>query len=205
MRDAPAMLITRSPNTSRTLAWAVLVLLVLAAFVLVAGGLSHGQNDLLAILLGGLAVVGMGASRWALHRRLAWLQDAMRRAGEGELGLRLDVPDAPAWAAIVESFNATMGNLERNRAQLLLREAELEQRNAALLSLREALDSHAIVSVTATNGDILFVNDKFCRVSGYAATELLGQNHRLLKSGAHDRAFYADLWHNIRAGGPGTA
>ncbi|MGE3775324.1 MAG: PAS domain-containing protein, partial [Gammaproteobacteria bacterium] len=125
---------------------------------------------------------------------------ALPISGEGELGVRLAAKGEPAWDAIAEAFNSTMANIERERERLVRRETERQQGDAALLSLREALDSHAIVSVAAANGDIVFVNDEFCRSSGYAADELLGRNHSILKSGAHDAAFYREMRSTIRAG-----
>ncbi|NDV13505.1 PAS domain-containing hybrid sensor histidine kinase/response regulator [Crenobacter caeni] len=70
----------------------------------------------------------------------------------------------------------------------------------SLLALRRALDAHAIVSVTDLAGNILEVNDKFCETSGYPREALIGRNHRLLKSGMHDAAFYASMWSTISAG-----
>jgi len=55
-----------------------------------------------------------------------------------------------------------------------------------LINLRFAVDQHAIVSVTDTNGAILVVNDRFCTISGYGREELIGQNHRILKSGLQE-------------------
>lgn len=65
---------------------------------------------------------------------------------------------------------------------------------------RITLDHHAIVSIADINGDITYVNDKFCDVSGYSREELIGQNHRVLKSGMHDEKYYDELWHTITHG-----
>ncbi|MFH1815152.1 MAG: ATP-binding protein [Pseudomonadota bacterium] len=67
--------------------------------------------------------------------------------------------------------------------------------------LLAVLDMHAIVSAAASDGTILYVNDKFCEVSGYSREELLGQNHRILKSGFHPQDFYDELWSVLVKGG----
>jgi PAS domain S-box-containing protein len=65
---------------------------------------------------------------------------------------------------------------------------------------QHALDAHAIVSITDAAGNILYANDKFCEVSGYSRHELVGQNHRIVKSGMHPAGLYADLWQTIARG-----
>jgi PAS domain-containing protein len=52
--------------------------------------------------------------------------------------------------------------------------------------LRRGMDEHAIVAVTDAQGVIVFANDRFCKISGYAREELIGKTHRLLKSGVHE-------------------
>jgi len=65
----------------------------------------------------------------------------------------------------------------------------------------EAINHHAIVSATDKTGKIIYVNDKFCTVSGYSRDELLGRSHALLKSGMHGSQLYRDMWKTISAGG----
>lgn len=65
---------------------------------------------------------------------------------------------------------------------------------------QQALDVHAIVSTTNAAGTLTYVNDVFCEISGYSRNELLGQNHRIVKSGEHSADFYADIWRTIVQG-----
>lgn len=146
-----------------------------------------------------------GLGLWAFFdrvfsRRLGALKAAFDRASAGELGVRVALSGDDEMTEIARAFNRTMGGLELDRARLMLREQDLRQRNASLQALRMAVDHHAIVSVADLKGDILFVNDRFCDVSGYAREELIGQNHRLLKSFTHSDAFYAEIWQTIAAG-----
>ncbi len=65
---------------------------------------------------------------------------------------------------------------------------------------KQALNKYAIVSITDTKGKIIYVNDKFCEISKYTSDELIGENHRIIKSDFHDEAFYRDLWKTIANG-----
>lgn len=66
--------------------------------------------------------------------------------------------------------------------------------------LRRSLDEAAIVAITDKNGIITYANQKFCDISKYSEKELIGQNHRILKSGHHPPQFYQDLWNTISSG-----
>jgi len=63
-----------------------------------------------------------------------------------------------------------------------------------------AMDQHANVSITDVTGKIIYVNDCFCESMGYSRDELLGQNHRILKSTCHSDSFYKEMWQTIAAG-----
>ncbi len=63
-----------------------------------------------------------------------------------------------------------------------------------------ALNQHAIVSIADRAGNISYINDLFCEISGYSREELLGRNHRLLKSGQHPDSYYKEMWATIVSG-----
>ncbi len=86
---------------------------------------------------------------------------------------------------------------ERRMAQAQL-EAVLRDNNALL----STLDLLGIVSMADRAGNIIQVNDAFCDISGYAREELMGQNHRILKSSVQDEAFWAAMWETVASGRP---
>ena len=84
------------------------------------------------------------------------------------------------------------------RAETIYRLRRQDRRQ--LDSLRSSLDAHALISVSAPDGTIIDTNAKFCAVSGYRREELIGRNHRIIKSGHHTTAFFEEMWGTVAAG-----
>jgi PAS domain S-box-containing protein len=66
--------------------------------------------------------------------------------------------------------------------------------------LLQTIDEQLLCSTTNKGGKILTINDNLCKVMGYNQEDLIGSSHKILSSGQHDRAFWADMWSTIMAG-----
>lgn len=66
--------------------------------------------------------------------------------------------------------------------------------------LSEVVNAESIVSATDINGIIIYVNENFCRISGFDEGELIGKHHRIINSGFHSKDFFTNMWNEIKAG-----
>lgn len=64
---------------------------------------------------------------------------------------------------------------------------------------KEAIEKSNIISKTDVNGIITFVNDEFCKISGYSKEELLGKNHNIVRHPDVPASQFKALWETIKA------
>ncbi|KIL36101.1 histidine kinase [Cohnella kolymensis] len=100
---------------------------------------------------------------------------------------------------IAENVDSLLERLDGQIADPAFRDV-LKRSLKQLADVKFALDEASIVAVTDRKGTIQYVNDKFCKISGYSREELIGQDHRLVNSGCHGKAFMRDLWSSISSG-----
>ncbi|MFZ3207464.1 MAG: PAS domain S-box protein [Geobacteraceae bacterium] len=80
-----------------------------------------------------------------------------------------------------------------------LRALMIDEEELAILS-RAIEQIPVTVVITDIEGSIEYVNPKFTELTGYTATEAIGQNPRILKSGKMDQEEYRRLWKTITVG-----
>lgn len=92
--------------------------------------------------------------------------------------------------AVRSACDAWAGRVARRKA-----EEELHLRRSALEAAADG------IVITRVDGEIVWVNSAFTRMTGWTLEEARGQNPRLLRSGIQREAFYRQMWETIVAGG----
>ncbi len=78
---------------------------------------------------------------------------------------------------------------------------EIHKRNIELARLTQVIEQTVeSVIITDTEGEIVYVNPTFERITGYSRSEAIGRKPNILKSGEHDISFFQEMWTTIRAG-----
>lgn len=78
---------------------------------------------------------------------------------------------------------------------------QVARKTAELSRLLKSFDTHVIASKTDLDGNITYVSDAFCEISGTTREEVLGKNHRISRHPENDPKVYEQLWETITHGG----
>jgi len=62
------------------------------------------------------------------------------------------------------------------------------------------LNDSNMLSISNKSGVINFVNDSFCKLTGFDRSEVVGKTHRIFNSGYHSKEFFEELWKTIQSG-----
>jgi len=58
-------------------------------------------------------------------------------------------------------------------------------------------DEGIIISSTDTEGIITYANRKFCEITGYNKSELIGENHNIVRHPDMPKAIFKEVWETI--------
>ncbi len=68
-----------------------------------------------------------------------------------------------------------------------------------LKEYKKVVDASAIVSKTDTKGIITYINDEFCKISGFTREELIGRSHNIVRHPNMPSFAFKDLWSTIKS------
>ncbi len=90
--------------------------------------------------------------------------------------------------------------LREDISEIKAAEVALQKSLKEVADIKFALDQAAIVAITNNKGIIEYVNEKFCEISKYDRTEIIGKTHNLINSGYHPPTFFRNMWQTIATG-----
>ncbi len=94
----------------------------------------------------------------------------------------------------------TLEDLNKNLELLVIKKTDELQKSVAFLkSHKRALDESNIVSKSDLNGLITYANEKFCEITGYTKTEVIGKPHSLVRHTDTNSEVFRELWRDLRA------
>ncbi|BFU76954.1 EAL domain-containing protein [Arcobacter sp. 15-2] len=88
---------------------------------------------------------------------------------------------------------------ETLKEELIQKDKELLANLTLVNEYKKAVDESAIVTKTTPGGIITFVNDEFCRISGYSREEVLGKSHNIVRHPQNPNSLFIDLWETIQS------
>lgn len=111
----------------------------------------------------------------------------------------------------LEKFLKTLDHLRKDETDICskeyldqifqnLKDSDKTHASTLELVLNELVLSELIYSETDLLGIITDVNQNFCDLCGFSREELIGENHRIIKSVRYPDAFYKKMWEEISSG-----
>lgn len=96
-----------------------------------------------------------------------------------------------------KSLMSNIYNLENKYLLSIKYKDDIENLNL-LKQYQNITDKTSLISKTDTKGTITYVNENFCKLSGYTEDELIGKNHNIVRSLDNPIELYEDMWHKIK-------
>ncbi len=101
----------------------------------------------------------------------------------------------------LEQLNKSLeSKVEERTKDLEATLSEVKQLNEKLETINLALNLATIISYADLDGNIIDVNDEFCRITKYSKEEVIGKNYRILNSGYHPQKLWENLWTTVQDG-----
>ncbi len=98
-----------------------------------------------------------------------------------------------SWTSVPDTKTGLLYATARDITEQRKREVEHDQ-------IFAVVNEAALIARKDTKGNIIEVNDQFCKISGYSRQELIGKNHSILNHCAQGTGLSLEIWDTISSG-----
>jgi PAS domain S-box-containing protein len=93
-----------------------------------------------------------------------------------------------------------LSELNLNLENLVAQRTLALRKNIALVSsYKDVMDESSIISKSDLHGNITYVNNRFCEITGYSRDEVLGKPHNMVRHPDNDKEIFKELWGTIKS------
>jgi len=135
----------------------------------------------------------------SIIRRITSIIQASRRFADGDLNVRTMVSGNDEIATLAKAVDQMMEKVSGVQKELTLNNIELQYTVNFLNEYMKVIDEAAILSKGDLDGNITYVNDEFCKVTGYTREEVIGSPHRILRDPGNPCSIYEEMWNTIQS------
>ena len=129
------------------------------------------------------------------------LTSVVRKIADGDLHAKANIEADDEIGSLANAFNDMTLNINNLIIDLEDEVGSHKLTAESLNKLSQAIEQSPVsVMITDLQGSIEYVNPQFCKITGYTAEELKGQNPRILKSGHTPEVQYKNMWNAITSG-----
>lgn len=129
------------------------------------------------------------------------LTTVVKTIAEGNLEVKANVEADDEIGSLASAFNEMTENISDLIDDLEEEVGSHKLTADNLRKLSQAIEQSPVsVLITDLQGNIEYVNPQLCKITGYKAEELIGENPRILKSGHTPEVQFKNMWHAITSG-----
>jgi diguanylate cyclase (GGDEF)-like protein/PAS domain S-box-containing protein len=77
---------------------------------------------------------------------------------------------------------------------------KLKEHEKELQMHNRIIEEHVVLTITNTDGKIIYVTDAFCDLTGYSKEELMGSDHSIIRHPEMKDSLFRGMWKRIKAG-----
>ena len=183
-----------------TAPWSIIVSMPQDAFLEPVTAQTQSALLLVAAIVLIVVLIVMAATQLLLGP-VKRLTTVVKTIAEGNLEVKANVEADDEIGSLASAFNEMTENISDLIDDLEEEVGSHKLTADNLRKLSQAIEQSPVsVLITDLQGNIEYVNPQLCKITGYKAEELIGENPRILKSGHTPEVKFKNMWHAITSG-----